>query len=176
MDNNYLEHYGILGMKWGVRRTEAQLARAQGRVDKLKAKKKEAVRLERAKKKLNAAKQEEQNLKSFLSKKDKSNKPAKDSSNLKTKKKQISELSETELRERITRMELEKRYKDLVSSANPPKSKKGQNFVSGVLENSGKNIATQFTTYVLGKGVNKVFKDIFDDDSIVNPKKGQKDK
>ena len=26
-----LEHYGVLGMKWGVRRTPAQLARAAGR-------------------------------------------------------------------------------------------------------------------------------------------------
>lgn len=32
--NNELRHYGILGMKWGVRRSEDQLARARGKSDK----------------------------------------------------------------------------------------------------------------------------------------------
>lgn len=31
MEQNVLTHYGILGMKWGVRRTPAQLARARGK-------------------------------------------------------------------------------------------------------------------------------------------------
>lgn len=31
MDNNYLKHYGVLGMKWGIRRSQAQLDGAAGR-------------------------------------------------------------------------------------------------------------------------------------------------
>lgn len=34
MENNELKHYGILGMKWGVRRSEAQLARIRGKSQK----------------------------------------------------------------------------------------------------------------------------------------------
>ena len=32
--DGFLEHYGVKGMKWGVRRTDAQLARAAGRKPK----------------------------------------------------------------------------------------------------------------------------------------------
>ena len=31
MDQNQLIHYGVKGMKWGVRRTDAQLARVRGK-------------------------------------------------------------------------------------------------------------------------------------------------
>ena len=87
------------------------------------------------------------------------------------KTKSLKELSDDELRSRISRLEMENKYKDLMRSDNQIKVSKGKAFVMDVLEKSGKNIATQTVTYVLGTGVNKAA-----GKEIVNPKKGQKDK
>lgn len=133
MDNE-LRHYGILGMKWGIRRTEAQLARARGK------------------------------------KKSSSDDSETDSTST-TKKKKVSEMTDEELKTRISRLQLEKSYKQLEKEMTQSKENKGEKFVMSVLEASGKNIATQFTTYAIGTAVNKMA-----GQEIVNPKKGQKDK
>lgn len=140
MESGALMHYGVIGMRWGVRRTPAQL----GHRTKPKA----------AKRSRESPKKREE----------KSSNPA-------SSKKSVHELSDAELREAINRLELEKRYKELERSAHPPKSNEGKKFVENVLKKSGENIATQFTTYVMGTVINKVA-----GSEIVNPKKGQKDK
>lgn len=142
MDELY--HHGVKGMKWGVRRSPAQL----GHKTTSTKKKSKASKLKKVKK----------------SKKIKTSKPA-----TKKPEENIKKLSDDELRAKISRLELEKRYKDL--SKTPKVSKRGKDFVMNVLEASGKNIATQLTTYAMGTAINKIFKA-----DIVNPKKGQKDK
>lgn len=141
-----LYHHGVLGMKWGVRK-----ARKTSVSSKRTAKKNDDT---------------PRGLKKLLKKNEKVEK---------SRKKSVREFTDDELREKISRLELEKKYKDL-SKANAPAQSKGKVFVMDVLEKSGKNIATQLATYTMGTMVNKAFKDIFDDASIVNPKKGQKDK
>ena len=89
----------------------------------------------------------------------------------KPKSKSIKSMTDSELREAISRLELEKRYKDLSKPEMKEKTSRGKAFMMDVLEKSGKNIATQLTTYGMGKAVNSIF-----GSEIVNPKKGQKDK
>ena len=97
-----------------------------------------------------------------------------DDGNAPVKKKTIKDLSDDELRAKISRLELEKRYADL--SHVETTASKGKAFIADVLEKSGKNITTQLATYAMGTAVNRILKDVFNDDAVVNPKKGQKDK
>lgn len=131
-----LTHHGILGMRWGFRRTKAQLEKARGKLS---------------------------------------------SDNESSKKKKVSELTDEELLDKIKRLELEKRYRDLLKDlvpqkSVPQKSSKGKDFVVKVLERSGENIATQASAYVMGKAVNKLFNKIYKDPMAIDPKNIQKKK
>ena len=86
----------------------------------------------------------------------------------------LKSLSDQELRDRISRLELEKRYKSLTASdADVKRTNRGKEFITSVLESSGRNVATQLATYAMGTAVNKY---LGKGKQIVNPKKGQKDK
>lgn len=144
MNNNELTHHGILGMKWGVRRY-------QNKDGSLTPAGKRRVKTGEIDKTPNSA--------------------VSSATSTTSRQKSVKEMSDSELRDKISRLELEKRYKDLSKSSELTKTKKGRAFVMDVLEKSGKNIATQAVTYAMGNMVNKVA-----GSDVVNPKKGQKDK
>lgn len=151
MDNNELTHWGVKGMRWGIRRYQNKDGTLTPAGNKRLKSKGEKVKTDKILKKTNSSK------KSYHSKK-------------------IIEMSDSELREKINRLQMEKQLKDLISSSEKTKRSKGKDFVMGVLEQSGKNIATQAATYVIGKGVNNTLGKMLNDTNMVNPKKGQKDK
>lgn len=125
---NTLQHHGIKGMKWGIRRYQNKdgSLTPEGR-----------------------------------------NRYSDDTSS------HVKNMTDQELRDRINRLQLEKQYKSLLEPSGQKTVNKGKAFVQNVLETSGKNIATQLTTYAMGTLVNKY---IGKGKQIVNPKKGQKDK
>ena len=186
--NGELYHHGVIGMKWGRRRyqnkdgtlTAAGKKRYDKEMEKLKAEQKVLKNRERTQAKidkLNAMQKDVDDRKSKLDGPNKAEKVKQTAKAVKdAKKRTIKDLSDAELQAKVDRLQLEKRYRDLMKEAKPPQSNKGKTFVTGILEQSSKNIGTQLSTYVMGKGVNALLRDVFKDESVVNPQKGQKDK
>ena len=93
------------------------------------------------------------------------------------KKKKVSEMTDEEIQNRVSRLKLEQSLADLEKSmtAAPSKKKHAVDWISkigkNVLDKSLENIGTQAVTYALGTAINKAI-----GQDIVNPKKGQSDK
>ena len=109
MVNNELTHYGILGMKWGVRRSEAELARARKYTEDAQNIVRESKNINRSIGDIRSA----------------------------TNKVNLSSMSDSELRERVNRMNLEQQYANLSANA----KSKGQAYVSNTLEVAGSALA-----------------------------------
>lgn len=154
MSSDELIHYGVKGMKWGVRRTPEQLGHKKSETSKKKS------------------------LSSLFGKKKSESK--KSSSSSKSSKQSVKSLSDDELRAKISRLELEKKYKDLTTVKKT--TSRGKQFCVDVLETIGKNtltnLGTQAANHVIGEAINK-FAGVDSSDEkhrIVNPQRGQSGK
>lgn len=107
-DDNELYHHGIKGMKWGVRRTPAQLG----------------------------------------------HKPSKLTTS--QRKSEMKKMSDTELRNRINRIQMEKQYMQLTA----PEVSAGKKFVKDVLVNAAKQTATSYVSKYMNKGLEAAMKEL----------------
>lgn len=144
MDSIY--HFGIKGMKWGIRRYQN----------------KDGSLTAAGKKRYNEGEQ--------------SSKEKTVSSTSSNRSRSISELSDTELRTRINRLNLEKQYKQLISegaSSDTKQVKEGKSFANEIKDRAVKNvflpaaeeIGRQIVRSKLAEFSNKAFK--FDGDKMV---------
>lgn len=100
----FLEHYGVKGMKWGVRRSQKQLDREAGRLGSYTPNRKSSSGNSTSKKKAK--------LGSYTPKRKSNN-----SSKARLGSRSISELNDTELREITNRMDMERKYDQISGSS-----------------------------------------------------------
>lgn len=125
--NDELKHYGVLGMKWGVRKSVSGYKRA-GMLTKKR-------QLAKDKKDLEKVQSGKGKSVGFIKKKSKQ----------KTKKKRtISDMSNEELKSRNQRLQLESQYKSLSSQS----TSSGKKFVTSFVEGTGKATQTAVQTAI----------------------------
>ena len=131
-------HYGVPGMKWGVRRTPAQLGRKQTSSSKSLFEKKKSKPKAKAK--------------SESSKKETAPKP-----------KSVKEMSDDELNSAIRRMQLEQTY----ASLSPKKVSTGKAVAKRILNNivvpAAEDVGRQMVKTALTRAGNKTLAEVFKD-------------
>lgn len=162
--DDYLAHYGIKGMKWGVRRKpgpDGTVGTGSGKTKTNKSKMSDATKVQQAKKKARkkgVGSLSNEELKTVKTRREleknanleggrKRKRTSEDASRAKRlekniKKKGVGNLDNNELQAVITRMELQNRYDSLKKQDSKVES--GKSFMKDILVDAAKNVTTEF--------------------------------
>lgn len=160
-----LRHWGVKGMRWGVRRyqnrdgtlTPAGKKRYDKELEKLKAEEKMLKNQERTKAKLDKLEElrksneaRRNNLGEGKKTEEKKLEPPK------LERKSVKDMSDEEIMQRKARLQLEKDYKDLLNQTRDTQINKAKSFVENIISKSGENLGTQIINHYGAKGLNAI--------------------
>lgn len=131
MDSNYIEHHGIFGMHWGVRKNSGESGGSTGSSGK------------------SHNSDESDNTKKSLKKES-------DIDSKTSIKKTASNMSDDELRTVVNHINLERQYKDLTTPKESKYSLSGA--AKDIVFNSAKNVATTYCTKYMTSGIEYLLK------------------
>ena len=142
-----LAHYGVLGMKWGVRKDDRGSGRPQGAASRKKAPL-ASVRKAVTPKKTNTGAPKTETQETNKSSNAKVSE-AKVETQQESAQKSGHSMSDQELRDAINRMQMEKTYAQLLAERNPAPAKKADSAIKTILRDSTKQAAGQLLTNTL---------------------------
>lgn len=135
MTENELLHYGVLGMKWGVKKARKSSDTVDG------TRKKSNTQNSNTQKSNTQNSNTKQQSKKFVTKKQKQKQIMED----------LNSMSDKELRERLNRMQMEQQYIRMMT----PEKSAAKKQVEQFLINEGRNLASQMLREQIRKQTNK---------------------
>lgn len=167
-EDNELTHYGVKGMKWGVRkeREHSNTKKKSGssnatktlrsRLSDLNSQltKRKAIKSKEKREKALLKEQEKQRKEQIEQEKAVINKKTESNYQLGKKAKSTSTMTDQEIRDAIARMQLEKQYKELAKQ----QESYGERFVKSVLNEAGKKLAVNYTVKYATLGIDSIIK------------------